>query len=119
MKTLLAFTVFFSSLYVQAQNFPTHMKCMSVLNTELTAHEVKINEYAMAFISYTKDSEWKMDADVIENKINSLRLEHLPTGAVATAHSLVYPFNHLATSLEIKNKKATVDCSLSYKTSEQ
>ncbi len=82
------------------------------MNTEIQIQEAKLNEFAMAQITRTKDQEWKLDADVIGNKINSLTLHHLPTGAEAQSDSLVNPLNHLALSLVVNNKRATVDCDL-------
>jgi hypothetical protein len=113
MKLFFFFT-FFISIETLAATFPTRMKCVSVMNAEIAIKEVSINEYAMAQISYQKDNEWYLEADVVESKLNSIKLTHKPTGAVAEAHSLDYPLNHLFVSLEVQNKKATVDCDLLY-----
>jgi hypothetical protein len=112
MKRLIGLATLLFSLNSQAQTFPQNFKCVSVLNTEIQIHETKLDEWAMAKISYVKDNEWQFEADVIENKINSIILTHLPTGTVAEAHSYEFPFNSLFVSLEIKNKKSTVDCDL-------
>ncbi len=80
------------------------------LKTEL--HERKLDEYAMAHVTHS-EGPWKFYVDVIENRLNTLKLSHATTESAS--HSTDFPFDHLALRLSVADKVATVDCELRHR----
>lgn len=105
--------IFLFPLIVQAQSFPQILSCMSLINTKILFHEVRLNEYAMAQIDY-QNQDWSFSVDVIENRLNSLVLENSKTQSKASTHSIDSGLRHLHLRLDTDGKYATVDCELKF-----
>jgi hypothetical protein len=80
--------------------------------------EVPVNEYAMAVISQDFQ-EFHFDADVIEEKINSLKITHIPTQISTEAHSTDAQQRSMYLKMEMADKAASLTCELRAKTEEK
>ncbi|MFN8845393.1 MAG: hypothetical protein ACK5V3_12390 [Bdellovibrionales bacterium] len=112
-KTVILFTIYLLfplALHAQSQ-FPQYLFCLSWMGLDTQLHEKKLDEYAMAEINHTH-KDWSFQANVMENRLNSLKLTQVKEGVSTQSYSTHFPFNHLAVRLEVKNQLATLDCEL-------
>lgn len=96
--------------------FPQYLFCISWMDLKTDLFEQKLNEYAMAEIQH-QEGDWKFYADVIENRLNSLKLENTKAQVFSSSHSTDFPFEHLSLRLEVEGRPATVDCELRFQRS--
>jgi hypothetical protein len=114
-KSVILFTIYLllpGALMAQTQ-FPQYLFCVSWMGLDTQLHEKKLDEYAMAELNFSH-KDWSFNANVIENRLNSLKLSHVKEGVSTQSYSTHFPFNHLAVRLEVKNQLATLDCELRF-----
>lgn len=80
--------------------------------------EVPVNEYAMAYVSQDL-GEFHFDADVIEEKVNSVKITHIPTGFSSEANSADLQQRSMYVKMEMADKAASLTCELRAKTQEK
>jgi len=73
--------------------------------------EVPVNEYAMAAISQDL-GEFHFEADVIEEKLNSLKIIHKPTQFSTSALSEDYQQRTMYLKMELADEAASLTCEL-------
>ena len=112
-KTAILFIIYvlFPHTSFATTQFPQYLFCLSWMGLDTELHEKKLDEYAMAEINHSHKG-WSFNANVLENRLNSLKLSHVDGGVSAHSYSTHFPFNHLAVRLEFKNQVATLDCEL-------
>lgn len=81
------------------------------MNKTVEINSVPLTEYETAHLRFEIQG-WAYEADVMEGKMNYIKLFHLPSEMMTQSSSLVYPLNQLYISMENKDQKATVDCDL-------
>ena len=86
--------------------------CVLWSKPEVKLIETKVNEYAMATMN-ENFGDFNFYADVIEEKVNSLKLTHLPTqiSTFVTAPR-DYQQRSLYTKLEIGQVEGSLDCEM-------
>lgn len=109
MKVILLFL----PVLLNAQNFPQKLSCVSVIDSEINQQEVRLNEYAMAQMSFSK-GDWLYSAEVIENRLNFLTIKNTKSNSKASVHSVDYSIRHLHVRHDVASTYATVDCELKF-----
>lgn len=88
----------------------TVLFCISLISGYLKTHEVPVNEYAMAEITYAQEG-WAFEATVIESRMNSLKLMNTDMQIETMSYSTAdYALQALTSKLDIQQKHFAVDC---------
>lgn len=88
------------------------LACMLwVSGQTLTQLNTPVSEYGMASIDHVKGN-FQFKADVIEERINSLELIHLPSEVSAFSYSFDSNQNSLYTKLHLKDEEASLSCEI-------
>lgn len=86
--------------------------CVLWTNTTFTQiFQVPVSEYGTAQITQQVGG-FKYDADVIEEKVNSVKITHIASGAKASAYTMEWPQNTLVARLEIGDEQSSMDCDI-------
>ncbi len=91
------------------------LSCMLwVKGDYLTPLTVPVSEYGMAEIKYEK-SGFLFQADIIEEKMNSVQIRHIAKDVSVFATSTQYPQQNLYTKIQVGEQEASLDCEIKRK----
>lgn len=90
---------------------PLIFSCLLWVNSQPTEILQQPIDYGMAEINLTI-GDFKFHGDVYEEKVNSVQITHVPTGAIASSYTLEWPQRTLTTRLQIAGQQSSLDCEI-------